>query len=47
MRSIDGSPLQATGTINTVRGVYEGYGQQLAIERGILNFRKCHRRIPD
>ncbi|MBR7793482.1 translocation/assembly module TamB domain-containing protein [Undibacterium sp. FT147W] len=38
MRSIDGSPLQATGTINTVRGVYEGYGQQLAIERGILNF---------
>lgn len=38
MRSIDGSPLQATGTINTVKGVYEGYGQQLAIERGILNF---------
>lgn len=38
LRSVDGSPLQATGSINTVRGVYEGYGQQLAIERGILNF---------
>ncbi|MFZ6759141.1 translocation/assembly module TamB domain-containing protein [Undibacterium sp. Ji50W] len=38
LRSIDGSPLQATGSIRTVRGVYEGYGQQLAIERGILNF---------
>ncbi|NDI85915.1 translocation/assembly module TamB domain-containing protein [Undibacterium crateris] len=38
MRSSDGSPLQATGTIRTVNGLYEGYGQQLAIERGILNF---------
>ncbi|MBC3921043.1 translocation/assembly module TamB domain-containing protein [Undibacterium sp. CY18W] len=38
LRSIDGSPLQATGSISTVRGAYEGYGQQLAIERGILNF---------
>ena len=38
LRSIDGSPLQATGTINTVKGSYEGYGQQLTILRGILNF---------
>ena len=38
LRSIDGSPLQATGSINTVKGFYEGYGQQLTIDRGILNF---------
>ncbi|MFZ6750942.1 translocation/assembly module TamB domain-containing protein [Undibacterium sp. Ren11W] len=38
LRSTDGSPLQATGSIRTVGGVYEGYGQQLDIERGILNF---------
>ncbi|WP_295760640.1 translocation/assembly module TamB domain-containing protein [Undibacterium sp.] len=38
LRSSDGSPLQATGSIRTVGGVYEGYGQQLDIERGILNF---------
>jgi translocation and assembly module TamB len=38
LRSIDGSPLQATGSIRTVGGVYEGYGQQLEIDRGILNF---------
>lgn len=38
LRSADGAPLQASGTIRTVGGVYEGYGQQLAIERGILNF---------
>lgn len=38
LRSTDGSPLQATGSIRTVGGVYEGYGQQLEIERGILNF---------
>ncbi len=38
MRSNDGSPLQAIGTIRAVNGLYEGYGQQLAIERGILNF---------
>ena len=38
LRSSDGSPLQANGSIRTVKGVYEGYGQQLAIERGILNF---------
>ncbi|MBC3911357.1 translocation/assembly module TamB domain-containing protein [Undibacterium umbellatum] len=38
LRSIDGSPLQANGSIRTLKGVYEGYGQQLEIERGILNF---------
>ncbi|MFZ6712907.1 translocation/assembly module TamB domain-containing protein [Undibacterium sp. TC9W] len=38
LRSSDGSPLQANGSIRTVKGAYEGYGQQLAIERGILNF---------
>ena len=38
LRSFDGSPLQATGSINTVKGSYEGYGQQLSIERGNLNF---------
>jgi translocation and assembly module TamB len=38
LRGSDGAPLQATGSINTVGGLYEGYGQQLEIERGILNF---------
>ncbi len=38
LRGKDGAPLQATGSINTVGGLYEGYGQQLDIERGILNF---------
>ncbi len=38
LRSNDGAPLHATGSIQTVGGAYEGYGQQLAIERGILNF---------
>jgi translocation and assembly module TamB len=31
-------PVLATGLIQTTGGTYEGYGQQLAIERGILNF---------
>ncbi|MEB0030858.1 translocation/assembly module TamB domain-containing protein [Undibacterium sp. RTI2.1] len=38
LRSSDGNPVQASGSISTVGGAYEGYGQQLAIERGILNF---------
>lgn len=38
LRSNDGSPLQASGTIRTEDGIYEGYGQKLAIERGILTF---------
>ena len=33
-----GRPLAATGTINTVGGVYEGYGQKLSIEKGIITF---------
>jgi translocation and assembly module TamB len=33
-----GTPLRATGTIRAVEGTYEGYGQKLAIERGILAF---------
>lgn len=38
LRANDGGPVQASGSIRTEGGVYEGYGQQLAIERGILNF---------
>jgi translocation and assembly module TamB len=38
LRAADGNPMQASGSISTVGGAYEGYGQQLAIERGILNF---------
>lgn len=33
-----GQPLAATGTVTTVGGVFEGYGQKLAIERGRVNF---------
>lgn len=33
-----GEGLSATGSINTVGGVYRGYGQSLAIERGVINF---------
>ncbi|MBC3874625.1 translocation/assembly module TamB domain-containing protein [Undibacterium sp. LX15W] len=38
LRSNDGSPVHASGSIATNGGQYEGYGQQLEIERGILNF---------
>lgn len=38
LRSNDGAALQASGTIRAEDGVYEGYGQKLAIERGILSF---------
>ncbi|HTD03555.1 translocation/assembly module TamB domain-containing protein, partial [Undibacterium sp.] len=38
LRATDAGPVQASGSIRTEGGVYEGYGQQLAIERGILNF---------
>ena len=34
----DGRPLAATGAITTVGGVFEGYGQTLSIERGIVTF---------
>lgn len=38
IRSKNGGTLLATGSIQTAGGNYEGYGQQLAIDRGILNF---------
>jgi translocation and assembly module TamB len=33
-----GPGLKATGTIRTVGGNYDGYGQKLTIERGVLTF---------
>jgi len=33
-----GEPMRATGTLETVGGTYEGYGQKLVIERGLVNF---------
>ena len=33
-----GRPLAAVGTIETVGGGYRGYGQNLTIERGLINF---------
>lgn len=38
IRSKNGGPFLATGSIQTDGGTYEGYGQKLAIDRGILNF---------
>lgn len=38
LRSTEGSPITASGSILAKGGKYEGYGQQLEIERGILNF---------
>ena len=38
LRGTDSSPVHASGSITTNGGQYEGYGQQLEIERGILNF---------
>ena len=38
LRMRDGEPLSAVGTIATVGGTYQGYGQRLAIERGRINF---------
>ena len=38
LRAGDGQPLAMTGVINTQGGVYEGYGQKLDIERGIVTF---------
>jgi translocation and assembly module TamB len=34
----DGHPLAGVGTIATVGGVYKGYGQNLTLERGLINF---------
>jgi translocation and assembly module TamB len=33
-----GTPLRATGSIRTSEGTYEGYGQKLTIDRGVLTF---------
>lgn len=33
-----GDPLRATGSLRTVGGTFEGYGQKLSIERGVVNF---------
>lgn len=33
-----GEPMRATGTLETLGGTYEGYGQKLVIERGLVNF---------
>jgi translocation and assembly module TamB len=33
-----GTDLRATGTIRTLGGTYKGYGQNLAIERGVIVF---------
>ena len=38
IRSKNVGTILSTGTIHTVGGTYEGYGQKLAIDRGILNF---------
>lgn len=38
LNSGPGRPLTASGTITTVGGVYEGYGQKLSIDRGIVTF---------
>lgn len=38
LRGSDSAPMQANGSIRTEAGLYDGYGQQLEIERGILNF---------
>ena len=36
--AVPGNPLRANGTIETVDGMFDAYGQRLAIERGRLNF---------
>ncbi len=38
LRMRDGEALTAVGTISTVGGTFRGYGQNLAIERGRINF---------
>lgn len=38
LRMAPGVPLYAVGSISTVGGTYLGYGQRLAIERGLINF---------
>ncbi|THF63687.1 DUF490 domain-containing protein [Pseudothauera nasutitermitis] len=38
LRLAQGLPLNATGSISTAGGVFRGYGQNLTIERGLVNF---------
>ncbi len=38
LQSGDGRPLSATGVITTQGGLFDGYGQRLSIERGIVTF---------
>lgn len=38
LRVRDDEPMSAVGTISTVGGTFRGYGQNLAIERGRINF---------
>ncbi len=38
LRLREGEPLRAIGTVETVGGTFSGYGQQLSLERGIVNF---------
>lgn len=38
LRLRPGEALSANGTISTAGGVYRGYGQNLSIERGVINF---------
>ncbi len=38
LRLREGEPLTAVGTIATVGGSYRGFGQNLTIERGLINF---------
>jgi translocation and assembly module TamB len=38
LQSGDGRPLSATGIITTQGGLFDGYGQRLSIERGIVTF---------
>lgn len=38
LRMRPGEPLNATGSVSTEGGVFEGYGQNLTITRGLINF---------
>ncbi|MFA9440523.1 translocation/assembly module TamB domain-containing protein [Uliginosibacterium sp. sgz301328] len=38
LRLVAGEPMRATGSIRARDGVYEGFGQRLAIDRGVVNF---------
>lgn len=38
LRLSDGQPLTAVGTVSTEGGVFRGYGQNLTVERGLINF---------